>query len=427
MSDDLRSKLDALLKHRKLMTGAQLVGVRSEEEQQRLTGSFEIDKIVSGRVEGNEESAFYLVREEFPLDHTHGGLPLGAALEADARHIALSACDEELELFDPRTTLFVDTETIGLAGGAGTVAFLIGVGYFCDAGFRLDQCFMRDYDDEEAMLQFLAERFSEAETVVGYNSKSFDLPLMQTRFIQNRIPFRGAACMHYDLVHAARRMWKRRLKDCSLQNIERHILGITRSGDVPSHLIPQLWFNYLRNRDARPLQGVFYHHKMDILSLVALTASLARSLEQPSGDGFHHTEDRLSLVRLHFRQRNYDAVIEHGNRLLEIDERGVLRRECLEMMALASKRRTAWEDMYNYLELCVSEFPSHQPALLELAKLCEHRLRDLVRARDCCQQALDQVTREWHGDPEPLPEYQALQKRLTRIEKKLAKSGMSPD
>jgi len=420
---DMRAKLDALIKNRQLVTGAELARNRSELDTRRRAGDFEIDRIVPGNVQELGDAGFYLVREDFPLDHVHGGIPLGAALEASATQIALSACDEELEGFDPRSALFVDTETIGLAGGAGTVAFLVGVGYFTEDAFRLDQCFMRDYDDEEAMLQFLAERFAGAETVAGYNSKSFDLPLLQTRFIQNRIPFHGAACMHYDLVHAARRVWKRRLKDCSLQNVEREILGIRRTGDVPGHLIPQTWFDYLRSRDARPLKGVFYHHKFDILSLVSLTAWLARKLDAPTGDGFEHVEDKLSLVRLYFRQRQYEQVVAHGTRFLEVDERSPLRRECFEMLAFAHKRRQEWEAMQEILELSAAEFPSHHVAHLELAKLYEHRVRDLGRALACCDRALETCTAYREGTPER----SAWEQRRARIAGKLAKAGLLPE
>ena len=429
MSDDIKAKLNALLKNRNIMTGSQWEGKRQEQTERRRAGDYDLPQVVPGTTWPEEvsedDSAFYLVRTEYPLDHIHGNLPLGAALQVSGEHIAFSAVDDELIEFEPATACFVDTETIGLAGGAGTVAFLVGVGYFTENAFRLDQCFMRDYDEEEPMLQFLAERFQHTTAVVGYNSKSFDMPLLRTRFIQNRIPFRAEACAHYDLVHAARRFYKRRLSDCSLKNIESEVLDITRHGDVPSYLIPQLWFDYLRTRDARPLKGVFYHHETDILSLVTLTAWLGSCLAAERGAGFDHLEDKLSLARLHQKQKRYDEAAELAKACLESDRfdrpgaaEETMRRECLNLLADAYKRLNRFDDMQETLELAVSEYPSNAAARLELVKHLEHRVKDLARARELCVEVLEAPGR--FGALTMVVEFEG---RLTRLERKLGRGG----
>ncbi|MCA9639376.1 MAG: ribonuclease H-like domain-containing protein, partial [Myxococcales bacterium] len=259
---------------------------------------------------------------------------------------------------------------------------------------------------------------------VGYNSKSFDLPLLRTRFVQNRVRFQGDSVPHLDLVHAARRFWKRRLQDCSLGNIEREVLGVERIGDVPSHLIPQMWFDYLRSEDARPMRKVFYHHKMDILSLVALTGWLSQCLSAAPGAGFEHNEDRLSVVRIHYRRKAYDAVIEHGWRFIESDERSPLRRECLEMIGMALKRRQRFEEMQQAFDLLLSEFPSDFNARLELAKLHEHRTRDLEQAARLCEEGIAIIEASPQGRYEStaaLSGATVLQERLARLKKKLSK------
>lgn len=427
MPDANREKLEALLRRTGVMTGAQWARQRMQEEQRREAGEYDIDRIVPGEAVGKGDAKFYLVRRDFPLDALHGSVELGSVLRTSSKHIAFSACDPDLEDLDPRATLFMDTETTGLVGGTGTVAFLVGVGYFMQDVFRLDQCFMRDFDEEEPMLEFLVGIFENHNAVVGYNSKSFDLPLLRTRFIQNRIPFRLDGYLHYDAMHAARRIWKDRLGSCTLGAVEEAVLGVRREGDVPGHLIPQYWFDYLRTRDARPLRGVFYHHSMDILSLVALTGLVSQLLETPGG-GFEHAEDRLSVVRLHFRQKQYPAVLEHALRFLENEERSPLRRECLEMLALASKRLQRFEEMAVFWERLVEEFPSHVDARLELAKHCEHRLRDLARAEALCAQALDLLERRAalrQGLPAESGGADALRRRLERIRRKRARGGLA--
>lgn len=391
---------------------------RQEEEERVEAGKYDIQQTFTGALTGDDDSSFFLVRQRFPLTHRQGAVELGEVMQTSSRHIAFSACDTELQDFDPRRTLFVDTETIGLAGGTGTVAFLIGVGYFEGDDFVLDQCFMRDYDDEEAMLNFLGERFRQADTVVSYNGKSFDLPLLRTRFIQHRLPFRLEGLGHFDLVHAVRRIWKRRLSDCSLGNIEREILGIERHGDIPSYLIPQMWFDYLRRRDARPLKPVLYHHQMDILSLVALTARLSQCLEAPDGEGFHHGEDRLSVVRLHFRQKQFEEVVTHAQRFLSEPQHNGLRTECFKLLAQACKRLQDFAQMQRAWEMLLQECPDDLEACIELVKHHEHRTKDLSRAYELCKTALQQLCDPASSDYEP------LQHRLARLQRKL---GNEPD
>jgi uncharacterized protein len=390
-------------------------------QEEREAGTYKLEKVVPGEVIGDDDFGFYLIRHDYPLEHCQGIVELGSALQSQSKHIAFSACDPELEDFDPRTACFIDTETTGLSGGTGTIAFLVGVGYFTKDCFRLDQCIMRDFDDEEPMLQYLAELFDKHETLVSYNGKSFDLPLLRTRFIQNRIPFREASLKHLDLVHAARRFWKRRLKDCSLGNVEREILSIHREGDVPSYLIPQLWFNYLEQQDARPLEGVIYHHEMDILSLVSLTAWMSQCLDAPPGQGFAHTEDKLSVVRIHYRQKNYDEVIIHARAFLEEVTASPLHRECLEMLGFAQKRRAQWEDMQLSWESLLEGFPADPVASYELAKHHEHRTRDLPAAARLCQEALTRFATTEGSAGLERSEARAFRHRLERIEKKLKK------
>lgn len=419
----LSSRLQHLLGNQGVMTGAQWRAKAAESDLRREDGEFEVEHVVPGEVHGDDESAFYLVRQDFPLDTVHGHVTLGSALNSKGENIALSANDEELEKFDPSKTVFVDTETTGLMGGTGTVTFLVGVGYFIDDVFRLDQCFMRDFDDEEPMLDYLDEVFSKADTVVSYNGKSFDVPLLRTRFITNRVRFSLDGLMHFDLVHAARRFWKNRLKDCSLGNVEREIMGVRRQGDVSGSLIPEIWLEYLHSRDARRLKPVFYHHRMDILSLVALTGLLSQYLDVPGGEGFEHHEDRVSLIRLHYRQKRWSDVIQLAEGLVDATTNDAVLAECLEMSAMASKRLERWEDMETTWNTLLAVSPRHTTARLELAKFYEHRKRDLGAAERVCIETLQYLRTRGalHDALGQTNEEHAWQKRLQRIQKKLKK------
>ncbi len=432
----VKDKLRGLLEKHRLMTGADLRRDRSALDDRLRAGEFEVGNIVDGQVMGDDESGhFFLARTDYALDSLHGNVVLGSVLDAIPEHIALSACDPELEDFDPLTAAFIDTETTGLAGGTGTVAFLVGVGYFAenDSGervLRVDQCFMRDFDEEEAMLAYLDGIFSRCETVVSYNGKSYDLPLLRTRSISNRIPFRLEDTMHFDLLHAARRFWKNRLPNCTLGNIEKSILGIERHGDVDASLIPDIWFDYVRTRDGRKIQSVFYHHKMDILSLVTLTSLLSQCLSVPLGDGFEHVEDQMSLLRLNFRQKRYGEVVEQAERMLEQEAASVVREECLEMTAFAHKRSGNYELMQVSWERLLQECPTHLVARLELAKHHEHRTRNLPEAERLCQETLEFLAKRPAANVDGDSwECANVQHRLERIHKKLRsrKGGLEMD
>jgi uncharacterized protein len=279
---------------------------------------------------------------------------------------------------------------------------------------------MRDYDDEEPMLRYLDGIFRRADTVVSYNGKSFDVPLLRTRFIQNRIPFRLERSSHYDLVHAARRLWKRRLRDCSLGNVERQVMGIRREGDVPSHEIPMRWLGYLRSRDARPLEPVFYHHKMDILALAALTGHVSQCLAQPDGVGFEHHEDKVSLLRLYYAQARYDRVLDLADAVLgELGDESLLA-DCLEMLGYAAKRQEAWDRMENTWQRLAELAPYRYEARHELAKFYEHRKRDLAAAERECVAALEGIeNRRQRGRGDHPGARAAFERRLERIRRKL--------
>ena len=404
------------------------MGLKNEVNAGAVTGRTladapEITALLPGEIIGSEDYGFFLYRRTFPATFSLGNVPLGAGLACQGRQIALSACDDTLRDFDPVRACYVDTETTGLAGGAGTVAFLVGLGYFREESFTLEQCFMRDYDDEGPMLDYLAEKFAEFDCIVSYNGKSFDLPLLRARFVQHRlsIPFSEAA--HYDLVHAVRRVWKKRLNDCSLNNIERLILGFHREGDVPGYLIPQIWMDYLDSRDARPLEGVFYHHAMDILSLAALAGYLSQCLAAEEGPAFHHAEDQISVIRLYYKNKEYASVMEHARTFLDgslvTDD---LRRECLTLLGNAAKRQGRYDEMYNAWKTLHEEYPTNSTGAAELAKFLEHQFRNIRAAAEVCRETLEALYRE-HGAAGVTGDFQvsALRGRLKRLEAKLAR------
>ena len=238
-----------------------------------------IEELLPGEVVVNSRGSFFLHREAHGLDYHHGSHALSDLFARLGQASAWLARDERLAAVEPGRIAFIDTETTGLAGGSGTYTFLVGVGVFEGDAFVVNQFFMRDYDEEPAQMEALGDLLDRMEAVVSFNGKSFDMPLLETRFIMNHRPFGLASAAHLDLLAPARRIWRHRLDSCALSSLEGNVLGVQRTeADVPGWLIPELYVEYVRTGDARNLVGVFYHNAQDILSLVTLATRLGTFL-----------------------------------------------------------------------------------------------------------------------------------------------------
>ncbi|MGH2523390.1 MAG: ribonuclease H-like domain-containing protein, partial [Anaerolineales bacterium] len=203
--------------------------------------------------------AYHLIETRYDLSFSHGPLRLLEAFERDPAIAALLARDEALAAADLRSLAFLDTETTGLVGGAGTFAFLVGVGSCEGEQFVLRQYFLRDPGEEEAMLTALVGDLASRAGWVTFNGRAFDLPLLETRL--TLIRQRGAlgARPHLDLLMPARRLYRGRLESCALGYLEQHVFNIIREqDDVPGYLIPQMYLDYLRSGDPSEMHRVIY-------------------------------------------------------------------------------------------------------------------------------------------------------------------------
>ena len=191
---------------------------------------------------------------------------------------------------DPEQWLFLDTETTGLAGGTGTYAFMVGIAWWDAGGLQVEQFFMRDLDEEHSLLLELSERMKKRPVLVTFNGKSFDWPLLETRYRMTRSVPAFSPELHLDLLHPARQLWRLRLGSVRLKDLERHVLGEdgrsldwSRHDDIDSSLIPQMYFDYLRGGPAEPLAGIFRHNQMDLRGLAALAGKILALLDTGNG------------------------------------------------------------------------------------------------------------------------------------------------
>ncbi len=198
------------------------------------------------------------------------------------RLLAPGAC---AEVSDPRQWLFLDTETTGLMGGTGTYPFMVGIAWWDAGGLEVEQFFMRELSEEHALLLTLAERMAERPVLVTFNGKSFDWPLLETRYRMTRKIRAVAPRAHLDFLHPARNLWRVRLGSVRLAELEKHVLGWNRGADLISEMIPQFYFDYLRGGPPEPLVQIFLHNQMDLRGLAGLASRIVAVLADPQTDG----------------------------------------------------------------------------------------------------------------------------------------------
>ena len=305
--------------------------------------------------------------------------------------------------------VFFDLETTGLSGGAGTYAFMVGCGWFDSAdSFVTEQHLLVDYTLEHLMLRTVAAELSRAGALVSFNGKSFDVPVLETRYSYNRMASPCGDLPHLDVLHPARRFWDNG-ESCSLTVLERQVLGASRSGDVPGFEIPARYFQFIRSGDAQPLAAVFEHNRRDLLSLAGLTARLLHLIHA----GPRETQDAreaLALGRVYARgglESRAAEAFEHalglsgGTRIISRRGDGAsipVEVEALRALAVAARRArhfeaaaVRWQQVLD-VPGCPRQILSEASEALAIHH--EHRARDLATARMFALKTLEMRTLE---------------------------------
>jgi uncharacterized protein len=407
----LRERVDAILSRRP-------EGRKAEALPSGRGRGVPLEDLVPGAETANESGTFFCAYHMTTGSSRHGERCIRDLAPLDMNRLAVLGNDPALRGLDYSRALFLDTETTGLAGGTGTVAFLIGLGWFDEGSFVTRQLFARDYAEERATLVSLSELLRGREFLVSFNGKAFDAGLLTTRFIMNRLPNPLAGLPHLDLLHPARRLLSHRLADRRLGALETSILGFEREGDIPGSEIPQRYFDWLRRRDGRLMADVFEHNRLDILSLAALAAHLAELIDSGGETSRRHPGDLLAAARL-FLARDCPGEAVHLLEPLRGCACPETAREADRELSLLYKRSDQWPEAVGIWEGMVRRDGKDLFALVELAKWCEHRRRDLRKA----------LTLTMHACACAVclsPEERAdLARRRERLERKLASSPCS--
>lgn len=362
----------------------------------------------------------------FPPHHRHSGFyvdTLGGEFETAA---AMLLADSTRRALDFSRIAFVDAETTGLSGGTGVCAFLIGVGYLTDDGFVIEQFLMNDFPAEPDMLRQVKTTLDGFEVIASYNGRAFDMPILDTRFLLNGIRARLSDRPQLDLLHPARRIWKRRLADCSLKSLEVNVLDFFRADDIDGWLIPQTYFEFLHTGSRELIEPVLHHNKLDILSLAFVAQSILSAVEAPRETQFAYGLDWFGLGTLFEKHRRTRDAAYCFERALDLGLPEDARPECVKRMSLTHKRKGDWDTAVKlWSEEAGADDNAHTLfALEELAKYYEHRARDLAGAREACRRAI--TTLEIKSATTALDfsrHFERFEYRLRRIERKIRRTN----
>ncbi len=372
--NELQKRLDALLLHRPVVPGGKVIPHR-----QRRNGPA-LEDLLSGCEEVNRLGSYFKIELRREGTECHGSRKFSELERLNMEAAALLADDARLSAFDSRKALFLDTETTGLSGGTGTLAFLVGLGWFDEEGrFVVRQLFARNFAEERAVLAALAETASSKRYLISFNGKAFDTNLLATRYILNKMENPLTALPHLDLLHPARRLFSHRIENSRLITLEEKLLGFYREGDLPGSEVPLRYFNWLRSSNPYPMLDVFRHNGLDITALAALTVHLTEIFDSDGGSPHYASADFCAAARLcQDRGRPAEACSLLENLSRSSPQKATL--EARQSLSLIYKRSSHWEKAVEIWEDLLQDNPENLFAVEELAKWLEHRERDFESA-----------------------------------------------
>lgn len=375
-----------------------------------------IDELISGEWTEDSHGRCFLVGQAYDRAYIHGTCRLHDLFTIQSRSLSGLCGDPKLDGVDLSSVVFLDTETTGLERGGATLVFLVGLLYYQEGRFHVRQYFMDAVAGERTMLSSLCEFLAGFDVLVTFNGKSFDLPMLASRLELQGISHVLYEMAHVDMLYPSRRLWKQRLGSCRLTALERNILGLTRTGDVPGARIPELYNRYRRDGDSTPLLPVFYHNAQDLLTLLALTVEAARVYSDPFGGRVESGLDFYSLGRAYQANGDDDLALLAYDKALSLPLHPADREEVCRRITPLYKRRAQLDHAVCLWEQMVASKDTRGVyPFKELAKYYEHTECRYDRAEALLLEALNLLPRDCCTHTTR----RELEKRLIRVQGKL--------
>jgi uncharacterized protein len=397
LTEDIKEKLKRLKKEREARLKSQeLRDAWSKlEKQEELSTKEKLEQLIKLRKDRKirkkpepqyePQESVRFTEIPYSLDARYGKIKISQGLDIKGSILACLSGDPKFEKKDLSTALFIDLETTGLSGGAGVIPFNVGMGYYREDKFWVGQYFLGELSEEERMIKEIGQFFKDMkfESIVTYNGKAFDIPLLETRFIIHRTPFELSGLPHLDFLFPARILWKHKHESCRLYYLAQEVVETYREEDIPSAEIPWRYFRYLHTGNYDLIEPILYHNAEDILSLLGVVvvgaSILTEDLEELTPDGM----DFFGAGKVMERLGDKEEASRFFSKALDgklTDEVGLSTRHRL---SLQFKRNEKWENaVMLWEEMAAANQPSYDLlySLRELSMYYEHREKELEKA-----------------------------------------------
>ncbi|UCC41370.1 MAG: ribonuclease H-like domain-containing protein [Candidatus Aminicenantes bacterium] len=404
---DIKDRLKQLKKEREARSKSQIVretweeieksgNISTKDKLQRLINLTREEKTEKPKVpdfEALDREPLQFLENPYPLDVRYGKITISSGLNIKGDILSYLSNDDAFKSLDLSTALFIDLETTGLSGGTGVLPFLVGTGYYKDDRFYVAQFFLGDPAEEERMIHELGQFFSQMnfQSVVTFNGKAFDIPILETRFILHREPFLLNELPHLDFLFPARSLWKHKYESCRLYNLALEVVDVGRSEDIPSAEIPMRYFQYLQTGNFELIEPILYHNQEDILSLLGVVVEGALIFSEERKEEPSDAMDFFGAGKIMEKVGEVERSVQFFKRALDgelSDEISLLTKKKL---SCHFKRGQEWEKA----GLLWKEITSSNVTTLnqlfsfrELAMYLEHGEKEFKEARQVAEEGL---------------------------------------
>jgi len=340
-----------------------------------------------------EREPIQFFENPFPLDVKYGKVTLSSGLDIKGDVLTWLSKEPAFESLDLSTALFLDLETTGLSGGTGVIPFLVGMGYYRDDKFYVAQYFLGELAEEERMIREIGQFFSEMnfESVVTFNGKGFDIPLLETRFIIHRQPFVLSELPHLDFLYSARSLWKHKHESCRLYHLAREVVQADRSEDIPSAEIPWRYFHYLNTGNFELIEPILYHNQEDILSLLGVVVAGASIFSEMGEEAFVDAMDLFGAGKIMEKIGDVEKSLQFFEKALDGELSDEISLEAKKRISYYFKKNQDWERAVGiWKEMAAVERVSMNQLLSfrELAMYLEHKEKRYEEAVQITEEGL---------------------------------------
>ena len=402
---DIKEKLEQIRKERQSRSKSRVVSETWQkiQKEENISTKEKLERLISLSREMKQETprtpAFeplpreplQFIENAYSLDSRYGKIKISSGLGISGDILSCLSQEDAFRDLDLSTALFIDLETTGLSGGAGVVPFNIGMGFYRDDKFHVAQYFLGEMAEEERMIQELGEFFRDMnfQSVVTYNGKGFDLPLLETRFILYRQPFILSDLPHLDFLYAARRLWSHKYESCRLYHLALEVVQADRSEDIPSAEIPWRYFQYIQTGNFELIEPILYHNQEDILSLLGVVIIGAHIFSEDPDLCMGDAMDFYGAGKIMANIGNVERSLQFFQRALDGSLSDEVSLEAKRRLSSHFKRNEEWEKAVPIWEEMTSSrvvTPAQLFSFRELAMYLEHKLKKYGEAKKIAEE-----------------------------------------